>query len=543
MVHDDWRKAAWRVDRKSDLYVYFYLRGLALLNPKGTFCYISSNSWLDVGYGKGLQEFLLKHGRVHAIYDNEVKRSFKRADVNTIIAVLGIQLPVAGSQLSEGKSDGRELTTDNEQLTTDNEQLITRFVMFKQQFEAVVTSDLLLETDTATERKLIERTQDGKKVPYARVFPMTQGDLWKAGVESAELEVQSAERKAKSERTSNSELSTLNFELSTPFAGTYCGNKWGGKYLRAPDIYWKILEKGKGKLVRLGDIAEVRFGIKTGANDFFYLEPLDMSVAEVKELSEKNPSALVRVKNGAGWVGEIEARFLKPVIKTPRDYYQMRVAGGRLLLFLCKDDRNSLVGKKAASYISWGESKGLDTRPSCAGRTNWYSVQGPMKPKMLWPSAFFERHIVYECPNGYVADKVFYTISGNVPPVVRAFLNSTVTSLFVEVEGYQLNHGGIFVTTDWLADMPVLRDEDPELARLYERIAAREVLLCSDELSRADRRALDARVLELVGVDVETSLMEVYPYVREHVAERIHKARREVTRAGRHDAGREMDEV
>ena len=52
----------------------------------------------------------------------------------------------------------------------------------------------------------------------------------------------------------------------------YTGDKWGGKYLRAPDIYWTILEKGKDKLVRLGDIAEVRFGIKTGANEFFYLK-------------------------------------------------------------------------------------------------------------------------------------------------------------------------------------------------------------------------------------------------------------------------------
>ena len=51
----------------------------------------------------------------------------------------------------------------------------------------------------------------------------------------------------------------------------YAGDKWGGKYLRAPDIYWTILEKGKDKLVRLGDVAEVRFGIKTGANEFFYL--------------------------------------------------------------------------------------------------------------------------------------------------------------------------------------------------------------------------------------------------------------------------------
>ena len=53
----------------------------------------------------------------------------------------------------------------------------------------------------------------------------------------------------------------------------YAGDKWGGKYLRAPDIYWTILEKGKDKLVRLGDIAEVRFGaLLRGRTEFFYLD-------------------------------------------------------------------------------------------------------------------------------------------------------------------------------------------------------------------------------------------------------------------------------
>jgi multidrug efflux pump subunit AcrB len=56
--------------------------------------------------------------------------------------------------------------------------------------------------------------------------------------------------------------------------GKYEGNKWGGKYLRAPDIFFTILEKGKGKLVRLGDIADVRRGFTTGCNEFFYLTPL-----------------------------------------------------------------------------------------------------------------------------------------------------------------------------------------------------------------------------------------------------------------------------
>jgi len=62
-----------QIDKKSDLYIYFYLKGLKLLNENGILCYISSNSWLDVGYGKDLQEILLKRVPVIAIYDNQAK--------------------------------------------------------------------------------------------------------------------------------------------------------------------------------------------------------------------------------------------------------------------------------------------------------------------------------------------------------------------------------------------------------------------------------------------------------------------------------------
>lgn len=51
--------------------------------------------------------------------------------------------------------------------------------------------------------------------------------------------------------------------------GKYAGGKWGGLYLRAPDIFFRVLEKAGDKLVRLGDVAEVRFGIKTGRTTSF----------------------------------------------------------------------------------------------------------------------------------------------------------------------------------------------------------------------------------------------------------------------------------
>jgi len=161
----------------------------------------------------------------------------------------------------------------------------------------------------------------------------------------------------------------------------------------------------KPLLVRLGDIAEVRFGIKTGANEFFYLQPLEMSVAEVAKLSEENPSALVLVRNGAGWEGEIEAEFLKPVIKSPREIKTIRVRleDLRYLVFMChlsKEELKKQGRSLALEYITWGEqakyvckirgcryrgeerkcpyhgSKSIDidafpNRPTCASRERW----------------------------------------------------------------------------------------------------------------------------------------------------------------------------
>jgi len=75
-----------KVDKKSDYYVYFYFHGLSLLNQKGTFCFITSNSWLDVDFGKELQEFILKYVPILAIIDSP-KRSFKHSDINTVIAL------------------------------------------------------------------------------------------------------------------------------------------------------------------------------------------------------------------------------------------------------------------------------------------------------------------------------------------------------------------------------------------------------------------------------------------------------------------------
>jgi len=78
------------------------------------------------------------------------------------------------------------------------------------------------------------------------------------------------------------------------YRAKYTGNKWGGKYLRAPDIFFTILEKGKGKLVRLGDIAEIKTGIITGLNKKFY-QLIQYPIPQGYELVFKSPKEVSKI--------------------------------------------------------------------------------------------------------------------------------------------------------------------------------------------------------------------------------------------------------
>ena len=351
-----------KLDAKSDLYIYFYFQGLSLLNSKGSFCFITSNSWLDVGYGADLQEFLLRCSHVKLLLDNQAKRSFASADVNTVIVLLAPPRPEAKSVLPvEGARQDASVQT-------------ARFVMFRVPFEEVLSPVVFQEIEAVTERRA---------TPEYRVYPIGQEDLFVDGCDVPELdddEGESTARKKKQVRVSGPGIRVAR----------YIGNKWGGKYLRAPDIYWTILEKGKGKLVRLGDIAEVRFGIKTGANEFFYLDE--------ERIDE--------------W--GIEKEFLKPVIKSPRECKRILIDPKDLKykIFMCNKDKRELAGTAALQYVKWGESQGFHKRPSCAGRARWWEIVSTHTGRLAWAMIHASRHSVHVNSRGVQLDHNFFEILG-----------------------------------------------------------------------------------------------------------------------------------
>jgi 16S rRNA A1518/A1519 N6-dimethyltransferase RsmA/KsgA/DIM1 with predicted DNA glycosylase/AP lyase activity len=75
------------LDRMSDIYIYFYIHSIRFLRQGGMLGYISSNKWLEVGYGEPFQEFLLRNVKI--LYVIEFDRAvFPDAEVDTAIVIL-----------------------------------------------------------------------------------------------------------------------------------------------------------------------------------------------------------------------------------------------------------------------------------------------------------------------------------------------------------------------------------------------------------------------------------------------------------------------
>ncbi len=503
---------------RSDLYIYFYFLGLSLLNEKGSFCFITSNSWLDVDFGKNLQEFLLKHGHVKMIIDNKAKRSFSNADINTIIALL--------SKPDDAKNDGLKK--------------MARFAMFKIPFEEAFyrtfASSLILEE--------IEDTKAMTNQEEFRCVAKLQSELLEEG-----LDLDEEDPKKKEE---------------------YKGNKWGGKYLRAPDIYFTILEKGKGKFVPLGKIASVRRGITSGANKFFYLKVLNIlpacplcGVVHTDALNSERErdylrkgkeiprGTLIAVENDEGWKGYLDAEYVKPILKSPREVKSLRVEPSELTnrVFICHEGKESLheYTPHTHYYVMWGERQKFNLRKTCASRTRWWDLgKRALGKRILWPMIHNDRLLVPLVGESVYIDHNLFEIFPEDTFQVLISLNSTVQVMVRELIGRSnLGEGGLktegidiqmlLVHTDLnRAQFPKYFDVDaigkvnifqelglPKPNRNLSNITREDVAL---NKVLPDRRAIDKVIFDSIGLTEEEQL-EVYKAVVELVKSRLAKSK------------------
>lgn len=515
-----------RLPGRSDLYAYFFVQGVNLLNPKGALVFITSNSWLDVDFGKALQEFFLRFTHLKAVIDY-TRRSFEQADVNTVITVL--------------------TRKPKELFNTVGEECVN-FILLKGGFEGI---------ESRVAEKLLECYAG--KVKGVEVFG---GEVHSYEDDEARIRSVKAVELAK---MGGFEVGKRNPLLGTyNVFGEYKGMKWGGILIRAPRIFYVILDKGRGKLVRLGEIAEVRRGFTTGANEFFYLEPIknpiEWPVCQICGRVHKPEEGLVAVRNKAGWEGYIEEEFLRPVVKSPQEIktYRIRPEDLKLGVFLCNLSKEELKkrGKvHALRYIEWGERRGYQNRTTLRGRRLWWDLGASHTEPIAWAMIQARRHNVHYNDSNVELDHNFFGVTpmGSDSAALYSILIGTFQILVKELLGRAYGGGSGPIKNErvdiisYITVNPKMLSENQleHLLQAFERMANREIKSIFEELGLPkpnrdlsnikpedvsldkvlpDRRELDRVIFEALGLTEEEQL-EVYRAVVELVKARLVKAR------------------
>lgn len=462
-----------RINKQSDLYTYFYVRSLALLNRNGFLTFICENSWLDVNYGAWLQEFVLNNAHLDLIIDNQAEKSFKE-DVNTIITVL--------------ESTQRESVND-----------FVKFVNFKRPFEEVLFTEKLLA---------IAKTAENTRNNDYRINVLSRDELYRGGLEVEENTLKGSE---------------------------YVGDKWGSKYLRAPEIYDQILQKGQSKLQQLSDLAIIKRGFTTGCNDFFYIE-------------RNTPKA-----------NSIEKDYLRPIIKSSQELDSIKIDISKLkyYVFLCNKNKRELLDSHALKYINDGERKeiqikqgkdkgktlyGYNKLSTVKSRPLWYSLNSDSQAQLFTQMSFNVRMPFFYSPEPVYADARLYSISPKSKEKCDLMslclsLNSTLHVIFIELIGRSnLGAGALDFKVYEANRLPVIYTHF-KMNKITEDFISRKQQNifeeCGFDINKPlrgqkpsplrDRAYIDSKIFDTLGL-LESERNEVYWAACELVYNRVSKS-------------------
>jgi len=319
-----------------------------------------------------------------------------------------------------------------------------------------------------------------------------------------------------------------------------------------------------GRFVKLGEIADIRFGVKSGCDAFFM--PRDVTgeiLAEIEKglpwnqvglmtscrLNEVQSGHVRIVRAGNNTLHPIEAEYLRPEVHSLMqvDRPAVRAADTNRVVLWVHKDLKDLSGTYAGKYIRWGAKETFASKKSkpvpvpkrstCAGRPTWYDLTGGERGLAFWPKAQQYRHVIPNNPTGMICNCNLYdlipdsSLSDSERSVLPAVLNSTFVAFFKTYYGrYAGTEGNLKteVVDVNLLDVPDVRGVKEKVAkRILSAFACMQVrqtgplveedfMRCHgsehvkelatrpiglpDELKQADRRELDDAVLEMLGV-------------------------------------------
>jgi len=457
-----------KLSGQADIYAYLFFHAAAHLKAGGRLGFVTSNSWLDVAYGYELQKFFLSKFKIIAICESRCEPWFEQSAVNTVFTILercDNEQEKKGNPVYFVKAKNPLAELFPQDALTDAQARWVRLEGFVDKIEELGAKYEVIGGQGFRKFRRIcaEYVRQPEIISYeddeVRVRIIRQGDL-KEEVEHAGQTV-----------------------------------KWG-QYLRGPDIYFEILQKCADKFVPLSRVADVRRGITTGINEFFYLTE-------------------DKIKHWG-----IEKQFLKPAIKSPKecDGITLRNKDLKWYAFLCHKDKSELRGTNALKYIKWGESqKTSEGKPwpeveSVKGRRNWYALPKREPGLLLLPMVTGEslRCIVNAC-NAQVDHNLFEVISEDrdILNALGIYLNSAMIFLERELIGrVNLGDGALKVEgIDWerilVPDKKLLSRVKRNAGKEFEKLCKRSIKDIGTEAKRPDRSDFERGVLKSLGLPEE----------------------------------------
>ena len=329
-------------------------------------------------------------------------------------------------------------------------------------------------------------------------------------------------------------------------------------YLRGSYEFFNLINNEN--MVPLERVMTVQFGIKAGANDFFYVSDVtdEYSYEDLKKLFNlrKGETKKIRViKDGLGAVHLIESEYLKPILKGPKEFTN----SGKLVfneptkkyVFLVEENDKNKIKKNAFEYIGYGEKtppgEPYSERPTCRGRNPWWKLSPVVQPDMALPmylsSNFLFPKTRYLLDAQLYFGKMHKHFSEDLM-TVYTFLNSSLSFLYPDL--YGRNYGGGGAPTGFkvyevqnlpVPDPKVMRPYYPKLESIMNKMEKRKIGSVFEEiwdmkgdfklgLVKEDRLELDRTILYALGFENPDKFLESY-YVQvvKIVKERLDKAK------------------
>lgn len=306
-------------------------------------------------------------------------------------------------------------------------------------------------------------------------------------------------------------------------------DKWSAKFFKVIPKIHKIFKKIEDKLVPLAKLGKVRYSVKTGLNEFFYLD---------KEKLDQF---------------KIEKEFLIHVLKSPKKISRLLIDSNRLekKLFLCTKSKEELQKNQksnALRYIHWGEKQKTSPKQQSFVGIPWFKVPSVQNNKPYWYSVrkvqpadifcnrFFDRRYFFTYTNELIVeDQTFYGVILNddyraYKELIIALLNSTVVYLMIELYGrISLGKGALqyakYEYEQLLVIDPKLLNENlkGEIWKSFKPLLKRDIKSVFDECQSHDRISFDKIIFSFLELD-EEEIQFLYDFLINLVKTRLEKS-------------------